>query len=151
MPVRSEIIHEAAYEQVIGATAITEASQEAIVRFAGAGDPSGQRVVIKRVAVKEGQTVKEGDVLFEVDRETFELVAKQMKAVEEAARAEYEGIKRLYEREASSKFELQSAKIEMESAALDYELARRNLEASRVVSPISGQLDSVEASRRRVS
>jgi len=145
MPVRSEIIHEASYEQVIGATAITEASQEAIIRFAGAGDPSGQRLVVKRVLVKEGQMVEEGDVLFEVDRETLELVFKQMKAVEAGAAAEYEGIKRLYEREAASKFELSSSEIELESAKLDSEMARRNLEASRVLSPINGQLDSVYA------
>jgi len=145
MPVRSEIIHEVAYEQVIGATAITEAFQEAIIRFAGAGDPTGQRLVIRRVMVKEGQMVEEGDVLFEVDRETLELVFKQMKAVEAAASAEYDGIKRLYEREAASKFELSSSEIELERAKLDSELARRNLEASRVISPISGQLDSVNA------
>jgi len=145
IPVRSEIIYEAEYAKIIGATAITEASQQAIIRFAGASDPSGQRLVVKRVLAKEGQMVEEGDVLFEVDHETLELVAKQMELVEAAAKAEYSGIERLFQRKASSKFELRSAEIKLESAKLDSEMARRNLRASQVTSPISGQLDSVNA------
>lgn len=145
IPVRSEIIHEAEYAKIIGATAVTEASQQAIIRFSGANDPSGQRLVVKRVLAKEGQMVEAGDVLFEVDHETLELVTKQMELVEAAAEAEYSGIERLYQRKASSKFELRSAELKLETAKLDSEMARRNLKASRIISPIGGQLDSVNA------
>lgn len=145
MPVRTEVIREAEFNQVIGATAITEPSQKAIVRFSGAGDPSGQRLVVANVLAKEGQRVQKGDVLFEIGRETLELVAKQLKAVEAAAEAEFQGIERLYQRKAASKYELQAAEIKLESARVETEIARRNLAASTVVSPISGQLDLVEA------
>src|SRR5215475_6710362 len=47
---------------------------------------------ISKVVVKEGQQVNEGDVLFTIDREPFQLAVDQAKATLEQARTTYDNL-----------------------------------------------------------
>ena len=145
LPVRTDHAKEEEYERVIGAVAITEPSRMAVVRYAGASDPSGQSLMMVDVLAKEGQKVEKGEVLFSVGEDTLKLVYDQAIAVEKAAQAEYDGVKRLHARKAASQYELSAASIRLDSAKLDSKIAHKNLLASSVKSPIDGHLDLINA------
>ncbi len=115
--------------------------------------------VVQRVLVQPGQNVKQGELLLELDQREFNAEWKRAKAqanranglFEEALREE-ERAKELYDRSLLSDHDLQTALIERlqaESrkfdAAADLMQAKLNLERSRILAPVDGQIDRVSA------
>jgi RND family efflux transporter MFP subunit len=90
IPVRTSPVTEMGAEQVIGGTAATVASETAFVQVAPlrsrAQDPVSE-VVIKAVHVKDGDYVKRGQLLFEVDDIVLRQVLGQREAELAAAEA----------------------------------------------------------------
>ena len=80
--------------------------------------------VVKKVYVEEGQRVKKGDLLFEIDDIDYRLSYLQ-------ALNDYENVK------------LNGAKIQIEIAQLELEKAKENLENTKVYAPISGVVTTV--------
>lgn len=107
---------------------------------------------ITKLCVSEGQQVKAGELLFEIDKTTYEAAARQAKASVEAAKASYNTAKltydnstKLYDNGVIGDYELQSSKNSMESAAAalaqaeaSYVSAKKNLEYCYVTSPAAG-------------
>ncbi len=107
---------------------------------------------IKRILVKEGEAVKQGQLLVELDRERYvayvEQVQSQMnsaKAAVKKAEADYVRIKDLYDKKLSSPSDLDAAEANKQSAesALDQTRAAMkqavdDLEKTNLISPIAG-------------
>ena len=107
---------------------------------------------ITKMYVKEGQTVRKGQVLFEINKVTYEAAARQAKAAVNSAEAQlntskltYENNQKLFENNVIGSYELQSAKNNYENAQAalaqakaNYVSAKQNLDFCYVTSPSNG-------------
>ena len=107
---------------------------------------------ITKMHVKEGQTVKKGQVLFEINRVTYEAAARQAKAAVNSAAAQlntskltYENNQKLFANNVIGTYELQSSKNAYENAQAalaqakaTYASAKQNLDYCYVTSPANG-------------
>lgn len=101
IPVRTALVAESEVEQVIGATAVTIPSATAVVRIGAsrglnASNPDSD-IVLKSVRVHDGERVRAGQVLFELEDTVFQEVVQQKEAALATARAELERIKQSVE------------------------------------------------------
>ena len=107
---------------------------------------------ITKMYVKEGQSVKKGQVLFEINKETYEAAARQAKAAVNSAEAQlntskltYENNQKLFANNVIGTYELQSSKNAYENAQAalaqaraNYASAKQNLDYCYVTSPANG-------------
>lgn len=107
---------------------------------------------ITKMCVKEGQSVKAGQLLFVIDNVTYAAAVRQAKAAVNSAKAQlntarltYNNSEKLFKNNVIGSYELQSAKNAMESAAAQlaqaeasYVSAKQNLDFCYVASPASG-------------
>ena len=107
---------------------------------------------ITKMYVKEGQTVKKGQVLFEINKVTYEAAARQAKAAVNSAAAQlntskltYENNQKLFANNVIGTYELQSSKNAYENAEAalaqakaNYVSAKQNLDFCYVTSPANG-------------
>ena len=113
---------------------------------------------IKQIFFKEGDLVKEGQLLYQLDDERYQAVVNQRKADLEAAEAEARRTERYWERMKSAdargitQLERDNAEAGAESARAAVLQAKANLvvaeydcKKARVVAPISGQIGKSSA------
>ena len=113
---------------------------------------------IVEIKFKEGDTVKEGDLLYVLDDERYRAVVNQRKADLEAAEAEARRAKRYYDRMQNAdergitQLERDNAEAQSESAAAAVLQAKANLvvaeydlKKAKVYAPISGQIGKTSA------
>ena len=107
---------------------------------------------ITKMYVKEGQSVKKGQVLFEINKVTYEAAARQAKAAVKSAEAQlntskltYENNQKLFANNVIGTYELQSSKNAYENAQAalaqaraNYASAKQNLDYCYVTSPANG-------------
>jgi|YelNatPaOPRAMG01_1025707.scaffolds.fasta_scaffold00047_42 HlyD family secretion protein len=107
---------------------------------------------IKKIYVREGDLVKKGQILAELDRERYvaaldraESNLRSAEAQLKKARADYDRIKELFDRNLASRAELESAEAnlqlahsQLEQAQASLREARDSLSKTRLVSPIDG-------------
>ena len=107
---------------------------------------------ITKMYVKEGQSVKKGQVLFEINKVTYEAAARQAKAAVNSAEAQlntskltYENNQKLFANNVIGTYELQSSKNAYENARAalaqaraNYASAKQNLDYCYVTSPANG-------------
>ncbi len=107
---------------------------------------------ITKMLVKEGQTVKKGQLLFEIDNVTYQAAVRQAKAAVNSAEAQlstakltYENNQKLFENNVIGTYELQSSKNSYENAQAalaqakaNYVSAKQNLDFCYVTSPSDG-------------
>lgn len=107
---------------------------------------------ITKMLVKEGQNVKKGQLLFEIDNVTYQAAVRQAKAAVNSAEAQlntakltYENNQKLFENNVIGSYELQSAKNSYENAQAalaqakaNYVSAKQNLDFCYVTSPSNG-------------
>ncbi|MDR1311311.1 MAG: HlyD family secretion protein, partial [Burkholderiaceae bacterium] len=117
-----------------------------------APDVSGQVV---RVLVKDNQTVRQGDILFEIDRERFELALRQAQATEEAARVTLAQAKRearrnvrlgsLVAREVREQghSRVDQARADLAMAIVARDKARLDFRRSRVLATVNGHITNL--------
>ena len=115
-----------------------------------APDVSG---LVTRIAVKDNQRVKAGDLLFEIDHERYALALRQAQATAAAMRASLAQYRREANRsqklaevvsrevieEGLAKVQQGEATLAQAEAAVD--VAKLNLERTRVVSPVEGYVN----------
>ena len=107
---------------------------------------------ITKLCVQEGQSVKKGQLLFEIDNETYKAAVRQAKAAVNSAKAQlstakltYENSEKLFSNNVIGSYELASAKNSLESAnaavaqaEANYIAAKQNLDYCYVTSPANG-------------
>jgi RND family efflux transporter MFP subunit len=115
-----------------------------------APDVSG---LVTRIAVKDNQRVKAGDLLFEIDHERYALALRQAQATAAAMRASLaqyrreanrsqklaEVVSREVVEEGLARVQQGEATLAQAEAAVD--VAKLNLERTRVVSPVEGYVN----------
>src|SRR4051812_1071004 len=93
IPVRTATVVATEAEQVIGATALTAASSEATLRAVSPGQGTNTvDMIVKSVKVREGDRVRRGQVLFEVDDEVRAEAVVRLEAALIAAEAEHKRV-----------------------------------------------------------
>ena len=107
---------------------------------------------ITKLCVKEGQSVKAGQLLFVIDNVTYAAAVRQAKAAVNSAKAQlntarltYTNSEKLFKNNVIGSYELQTAKNSLETAAAGvaqaeaaYVSAKQNLDFCYVTSPASG-------------
>ena len=147
--------------QALGVTVIDAAVREVPVTFEAVGRTEGSREVQVRARVagilekqlySEGDSVKAGATLFEIERAPFEIELEQARgtladaaARADLARQEHERLKNLADRRAISQKEADQAASAVQQAQAQAQVARArvrqaelNLSYTRVTAPIGG-------------
>ena len=91
---------------------------------------------------KEGDAIKQGDILVELDKRLEELDVVRRKAVYEQAKTEYEVTKALFEKPNSStpKVDVEKRQLEYDVAKVEYELAQEQLRRRHLTAPFDGSI-----------
>lgn len=94
--------------------------------------------IIEKRLYHEGDFVKEGQMLFQLERDQYEARMEQAQAQYVNAEREWKRVKPLYEKNAVSQRERDSARAAYESAKAELRQAQINLDYCQVTSPVSG-------------
>ena len=96
-----------------------------------------QAIILKRM-YEEGDFVKEGQQLFQLERDQYEARMQQAEAQYNNAEREWRRVRPLYEKNAVSQKERDNARAAYDAARAELRAARINLDYCQVVSPVSG-------------
>ena len=105
--------------------------------------PAEQPGIVTNVLVKEGQMVKKGQLMAKIDDDIIERQIGQLETNLELATTVYERQKRLWEKEIGSEIEYLQAKTNKESAEKQLKVLQKQLEMTRIESPINGMVDEI--------
>ncbi|MDE5832419.1 MAG: efflux RND transporter periplasmic adaptor subunit, partial [Desulfovibrio sp.] len=94
--------------------------------------------IIEKRLYHEGDFVKEGQLLFQLERDQYEARMEQAQAQYVNAEREWKRVRPLYEKNAVSQRERDSARAAYESARAELRQAQINLDYCQVTSPVSG-------------
>lgn len=94
--------------------------------------------IIEKRLYHEGDFVKEGQLLFQLERDQYEARMEQAQAQYVNAEREWKRVKPLYEKNAVSQRERDSARAAYETARAELRQAQINLDYCQVTSPVSG-------------
>ncbi len=94
--------------------------------------------IIEKRLYNEGDFVKAGQQLFQLERDTYEAQVQQAQATFVNAEREWKRIRPLYEKNAVSQKDRDSARASYESAKAALRQAKINLDYCQVVAPVSG-------------
>lgn len=96
--------------------------------------------LIKRIYVNEGQIVKAGQLLAELDLAEIDAQVNQAKIGLQKATRDFERIKKLYEDEAATQTNLLDANSSLELATQSMQAAVFNQKLSKIFAPVSGRI-----------
>ncbi|MDR2821013.1 MAG: efflux RND transporter periplasmic adaptor subunit [Desulfovibrio sp.] len=94
--------------------------------------------IIEKRLYEEGDFVKEGQLLFQLERDQYEAGMQQAEARYDSAEREWRRIRPLYEKNAVSQKDRDNARAAYESAKAELRQAKINLDYCQVASPVSG-------------
>ncbi len=98
---------------------------------------------VKRILVKEGDYVKQGQVLIEIDDQLIRNNIAQLEVQLELADSLYRKQKKLYEQGVASEVQYLQAKSQKESLEKNLQVLRTQLEYTKVTAPFSGIVDQI--------
>ncbi|MBQ9537109.1 MAG: efflux RND transporter periplasmic adaptor subunit [Desulfovibrionaceae bacterium] len=96
------------------------------------------QAIIQKRMYEEGDYVKKGQLLFQLERDQYEAQMQQAEAQYHNAEREWRRVKPLYEKNAVSQKERDNAQAAYDTARAGLRSARINLDYCQVVSPVSG-------------
>jgi RND family efflux transporter MFP subunit len=127
-----QIAPEAISSEITFVTGITEPVFDVTLSAAVPG-------IITARKFKEGEFVKEGDVIVELDKRLEELEVERRKVVLEARRTDFEGTARLFQTtKGTSKDEMEKKESDYKLAVVEHAMALEQLRRRVVTAPISG-------------
>ncbi len=100
-----------------------------------------ERGYLEVVSVKEGQLVKEGDLMFSILPRVYSAAVKRTEAEAQVARVEYENTKRLLESNVVSDKELTMAKAKLDQKMAEVNLSQTHLGFTTIKAPFTGLMD----------
>lgn len=100
---------------------------------------------VKAIHVKEGQTVKKGDLLLSIDDGGLSQNVALLKTQRDLAKTIYLRQKRLWDQNIGSEIEYLQAKAAFESQENSYEQLKKQLDKARLYAPFSGRIDDIVA------
>lgn len=112
-------------------TATLEADEQAMV-------VAKVRGIVEKLYVEEGDYVRAGTALAQLEDEQFLLEAQRAKATVDRLKNELKRKKELYQKQLISAQEFENAKYEYQAQKTAYELAQLQVQNSKIQAPISG-------------
>ncbi|TVQ15680.1 MAG: efflux RND transporter periplasmic adaptor subunit [Balneolaceae bacterium] len=131
IPVEAETVKRGDVAAYYHGTASLEARDEATAMSEVGGFITG-------VFVEEGDFVKQGDLLAQIDREPYEIELARVEASLNRLQNEFERNKTMFERNLVSAEVFENVKFELEVQKANLDLAKRNLDQTSIRAPISG-------------
>ncbi len=98
---------------------------------------------VTKVYVQEGDAVKKGQVLAQLDIEIYKTQIKELETAMELANTLYEKQRRLWEQKIGTEIQYISAKNQKESLEARMKTLKTTIEMNQIISPISGVVDGV--------
>lgn len=144
IPVRTVKAEQREFAETIGGTAVTMPSQSVVITIPESSSEALDREVTV-VNCGVGSTVGKGDTLLEFNPTLFEQIVGEREALVEQAKEEFAIMTKLHEKQAASGLEVKNAEVAVRSAELQLGLAKRDLELCKVMSPIDGVVELLEA------
>ena len=96
------------------------------------------QAIIEKRMYEEGDFVKEGQQLFQLERDQYEAVMQQAEAGYDSAEREWKRIRPLYAKNAVSQKDRDNARAAFDNAKAELRQAKINLDYCQVVAPVSG-------------
>jgi len=106
-----------------------------------------ERGYLENISVKEGQLVKEGDLMFKIQPLVYQAELKRAEAEAQVAQVEYENTKRLADSKVISETEQAIAMAKLEKAQAEVNLARARLGFTEIKAPFPGLIDLLHLRR----
>ena len=103
-----------------------------------------ERGYLEVVNVKEGQMVKEGDLMFSILPRVYSAAVKRTEAEAQVARVEYENTKRLLDTNVVSDKELTMAKAKLDQKMAEVNLSQTHLGFTTIKAPFTGLMDRLK-------
>ncbi len=103
-----------------------------------------ERGYLEAVSVKEGQLVKEGELMFSILPRIYSAAVKRTEADAQVARVEYENTKRLLESNVVSDKELSLAKAKLDQKMAEVNLSQTHLGFTTIKAPFTGLMDRLK-------
>jgi RND family efflux transporter MFP subunit len=128
----TSVVRKSLTEPIIGSGVLASKSEMKLAFKTGG--------MIKRVYVNEGQFVKEGQLLAELDLSEIDAQVNQAKIGLAKAERDLERVKKLYADEATTLTTVQDATTGFEAAEKTVEIARFNQKLSKIYAPQSGRI-----------
>lgn len=123
--------------EAITVTGITEPFQDVTLSASVPG-------IIMARKVQEGDFVKDGQVLFELDRRLEELEVNRRRVVRDQKKTDYEGTLKLFNSTRGiSKEDLDKKEVEYRVAVVEHDMAEEQLRRRQLVAPLSGIVTAV--------
>lgn len=123
----------------IAAQAETQQGVVAPIKQVSVSSPVLQDI-INKIHVREGDTVKEGDVIVELRREREELDVKLSEKLIDLKKFIARGAQRLFKEEMGSEEKALEAKTDLELAQLQLEAKKIALKEKTILAPLSGRV-----------
>ncbi len=131
IPVEMELAQRGKISAYYSTTATLEAENESQV-------VAKVRGIVEKLNVEEGDIVKAGQVMAELEDEQLRIEAQRAKANMDRLYNEYQRNRELYEKKLISAEQFENSKFEYEAQKAAYDLARLNVEYSNITAPIGG-------------
>jgi len=135
-PVEIMTVAPAEFLHYIEVQGTIEANDEVIV-------PSEMAGTIRKVNVKEGDFVKAGQILAEIDSEILTKSLEEVKASYELAKTVFERQQRLWDQKVGSEIQYLQAKTNKESLETRIATVEEQIIKTRIKSPITGTVEEV--------
>lgn len=107
--------------------------------------------IIQRVYVEEGQSVKKGQLLAQLDLSEIQSQVMQTRLALEKAKRDYSRAKNLYGDSVATLEQLQNSQTALEYAESNNTIANFNLQHSRIVAPSDGKILKLLAEQNEIS
>ena len=100
---------------------------------------------VEKVMVEEGDTVKQGDVIAQIESDDYRIALARAQAAYNLAKADFDRDKSVYAQGAIPAAELDARETNMQTARADLDNARLLYERCSIKAPISGVIRSLDA------
>lgn len=94
--------------------------------------------LVENYSVEEGDFVKKGQLLAELEADEYVLAEQRAKINYQQQMSDYNRLKAMFETDLLSSEEFEKAKFQTEGLRIDWEQAKLNLDYTRITAPISG-------------
>jgi len=100
---------------------------------------------LKKIYVKEGQRVKKGSLLAQIDDAGLKNQLEQLQIQVEFSKTTYDRIQRLWKQNIGSEMQLLQAKANYEAQLKSIEQLKKQLQRTQILAPFSGTIDEIVA------
>lgn len=101
--------------------------------------------ILKKIYVQEGQKVKKGKLLAQIDDAGLRNQLEQLQIQAELSKTTYERIQRLWDQNIGSEMELLQAKTAYQAQQQAIAQLKKQLERTQILAPFSGTIDEIVA------